>query len=154
MKPASEDQLWQLIASNREAVLATVRRDGSPHLTNILYTVDDPDRLVRISTLAGRAKTQHLGRNPRAALHVAGDDFWAWAVAEGRATLSEVATTAGDAACRELLIVHTAFYGPPAHEGDFYTEMIADRRLVIRLQVDRIYGLIATGGRRPITASS
>ncbi len=31
-----------------------------------------------------------------------------------------------------------------------YREMIADRRLVVRLHIERVYGLVVTDGRRPI----
>jgi len=153
MSPAGDAQLWDLIAARREGILATVRADGSPQLSNILYAVDKASGLVRISTTAGRAKTRHLQRNPRAAIHVAGDDFWTWAVGEGSVVLSDIAATAGDAACRELLEMHSAFYGSQEPEP-FYAEMIANRRLVIRLKVERVYGLAAAGGRRPVATSS
>lgn len=78
-------------------------------------------------------------------MHVAGDNFWAYAVADGRTTLSDVATHPDDEAVMELLAVHSAFYGPPEDTGEFSAEMIANRRLVVRLQVDRIYGLVASG---------
>jgi hypothetical protein len=53
----------------------------------------------------------------------------------------------------ELLEVHSAFYGP--HDEDaFFAEMIARQRLVIRLALDRVYGVIASGGRRPLPVSA
>lgn len=161
MTATSDPQLWPLIAARHEAILATLRAGGSPQMTNVLYVAepgpDDADsqahaagrRLVRISTRADRAKARYLRRDPRVALHVAGSDFWTWAVAEGHATLSAIAQAPGDAACQELLRLHTAFYGPPEHEDSFHAEMIADRRLVIWVRVQRVYGLIATDGRRP-----
>jgi hypothetical protein len=45
-------------------------------------------------------------------LHVTGDNFWAYAVAERHAALTPAAAEPGDEACRELLEVHSAFYGP------------------------------------------
>ena len=89
--------------------------------------------------------------NPRAVLHVSGDNFWAYAVAEGRATLTPAAAEPGDEACGELLEVHSAFYGQQDHDA-FFAEMIARRRLVIRLDLDHVYGVIAAGGRRPVPA--
>jgi hypothetical protein len=70
-------------------------------------------------------------------------------VAEGSATLSDIATHPNDRAVTELLTVHSAFYGSPPDTDEFSTDMIANRRLVVRLQVDRIYGLADAGGRRP-----
>ena len=108
---ATEDELWQLVAGGRQGVLATVAGDGRPQLSNVLYVADAGGGVVRMSTTAGRVKARNLARDPRAALHVAGRDFWHYAVAEGSATLSAVASASGDEACRELLAVHSALYG-------------------------------------------
>jgi hypothetical protein len=40
----------------------------------------------------------------------------------------------------ELLAVHSVHEDPPS-EADFYASMIAARRLVVRLHVQRIYGI-------------
>jgi PPOX class probable F420-dependent enzyme len=148
---AAESELWALVAAGREGVLAAVRRGGLPQLSNVLYLPGDGGRTVRISTTADRLKARILARDPRAVLHVSGDNFWAYAVAEGRATLTPAAAEPGDEACRELLEVHSAFYGPQDQDG-FFAEMIDRRRLVIRLALDHVYGVIAAGGRRPVPA--
>lgn len=145
---AAETELRELIASRREGVLGTIKRGGLPQLSNVLYLPELGGRTARISTTADRLKARVLARDPRAVLHVTGDNFWAYAVAEGHATLTPAAADPGDEACRELLEVHSAFYGPQDQDA-FFTEMITSRRLVIRLSLDRVYGVIATGGRRP-----
>jgi PPOX class probable F420-dependent enzyme len=147
---AAETELWDLIASGREGVLATIKRGGLPQLSNVLYLPEPGGRAVRISTTADRLKARVLARDPRAVLHVSGDSFWAYAVAEGRATLTSAAADPGDEACRELLDVHSAFYGPQ-NEDAFFAEMIARQRLVIRLGLEHVYGVIAAGGRRPLS---
>jgi PPOX class probable F420-dependent enzyme len=138
---AAEQQLLELIAGRREGVLAAVTRDGYPHLTNVLYLWDAVERTARVSTTADRVKARILTRDPHAALHVAGDHFWSYAVAECDAELSVVAATPGDDACRELLRVHTAFYGE-LDESAFHAQMIGARRLVVRLHVRRLYGVV------------
>ena len=127
--------------------MATIGPSGRPQLSNVLYVVG-PGRLVRISTTADRVKAKNLARDPRASLHVPGEDFWHFAVAVGTATLSEVAAAPGDAAVRELAEVHSAFYGE-LDQDHFAAEMIAARRLVVRLSVEHLYGVLATTGRRP-----
>jgi PPOX class probable F420-dependent enzyme len=82
-QPLLDDRLLGLIAENREGVLATIAADGRPQLSNVLYTWDAGERIARISTTADRAKARNLERDPRAALHVSGDHFWQYAVAEG-----------------------------------------------------------------------
>jgi hypothetical protein len=64
-------------------------------------------------------------------------------------TLSDVTTVPGDAAGRELLAVHSSFYGEQDPDA-FYRQMVANKRLVIRLHVEHLYGIAATGGPRPI----
>src|ERR1700690_3103412 len=103
---AAESELWDLIASGREGVLGTVKRGGLPQLTNVLSLPEASGRAVRISTTADRLKARVLARDPRAVLHVTGDSFWAYAVAEGHATLTPAAAEPGADACRELLEVH------------------------------------------------
>jgi PPOX class probable F420-dependent enzyme len=150
---ATETELRALIAAGREGVLATINRSGLPQLTNVLYLPGPGGRTARISTTADRLKARNLARDPRAVLHVTGASFWAYAVAEGPVTLSTPAAEPGDEACAELLEVHSAFYGPQ-DQDEFFAEMIARERLVIRLGLDRVYGIITSGGRRPLAVSA
>jgi PPOX class probable F420-dependent enzyme len=135
-----DDRLLGLIAGNREGVLATLAADGRPQLSNVLYVWDPAERIARISTTSDRAKGRNVRRDPRAALHVSGDHFWQYAVAEGSVTTTADAAEPGDAASRELLAVHSVFYGD-LDEEEFYRQMITARRLIVRLQVRRIYGI-------------
>jgi PPOX class probable F420-dependent enzyme len=135
-----DDKLLGLIEASRQGVLATIAADGRPQLSNVLYLWDAAERIARISTTADRAKARNVLRDPRAALHVSGDHFWQYAVAEGAVTVSAVAAEPGDEACRELLATHGAFFGA-LDEDEFYPQMIAARRIVIRLHVGRVYGI-------------
>ena len=102
-------------------------------------TWDPEARVVRISTTADRAKVGHIRRDPRAALHVRGGDVWSFAVAEGEAEVSAITTVPGDAVGRELLgMVPEA--AKPEDEDAFLERLTAERRLVLRLKVDRLYG--------------
>jgi PPOX class probable F420-dependent enzyme len=107
----SDDQLLALIAGRREGVLATIKRDGRPQLSNVLYVWDAETQTARISTTADRVKARNLARDPRASLYVPGEHFWAFAVAEGAVTIVGPSVTPGDEAGRELLTVHSVFYG-------------------------------------------
>lgn len=137
-----QEQLQELIANNNRGILAEVTQAGYPHLTNVLYVWDATERIARISTTASRVKARILGRDPHAALHVSGAHFWSYAVAECDAQVSSVASTPGDDTCRELLEVHSAFYGETADEDAFFTQMIEAGRLVVRLRVRRLYGVL------------
>ena len=70
---AADPALLALVARQRWGVLATIKRDGRPQLSNVGYAWDDG--LVRVSVTADRAKTRNLQRDPRVTLHVASPDF-------------------------------------------------------------------------------
>jgi PPOX class probable F420-dependent enzyme len=137
-----EQQLLDLIANNSQAILAAVTRAGYPHLTNVLYVWNSEERTARVSTTADRVKGRTLRRDHHAALHVPGSHFWSYAVAECDARVSEVAATPGDDTCRKLLEVHSAFYGKIEDEAAFFAQMVQARRLVVRLRVKRVYGVL------------
>ena len=72
----------------RRGVLATLKADGRPQLSNIMFGID-PDGVVRISVTATRAKTANMRRDPRVSLHVTAADFWSYVVLEGEAELTD-----------------------------------------------------------------
>ena len=145
---ADEQRLLELIATTNQGILAGVTREGYPHMTNVLYLWDAAGRIARVSTTADRVKGRIMKRNPHAGLHVSGPHFWSYAVAECDADTSAVAATPGDDACRELLRVHSAFYAG-LDEGEFYEQMIKARRLVVRLHVRRVYGVLMASPPAP-----
>jgi len=134
------DPLWQIIAGGRNGILGTVDADGSPQLSNIYYVADRDRRRIRFSTTTTRTKGRNLIRFPRAALHVAGKDFFNFAVAEGLVTLG-IARAPDDAAVDELFEVHAALGAATDRDG-FGEKMLADHRMVARIDVSRVYGQI------------
>jgi PPOX class probable F420-dependent enzyme len=138
---AEEERLLEVIGGTNQGVLAGVTRAGYPHLTNVLYAWDAAERVARISTTATRVKGRIFRRNPHGALHVSGPHFWSYAVGEGDVETSDVATEPGDEASRELFEVASNFY-PELDEAKFVRRMVEERRLVLRLRVNRLYGLV------------
>jgi PPOX class probable F420-dependent enzyme len=132
--------LTELIASRRLGILATVKRDGRPQLSNVIYSYDRERGLIRVSVTDGRAKTANLRRDPRASLHVSSEDGWAYAVAEARAELTPVAERPDDPTVAELIALYRAVQGEHPDWDDFRRAMVAERRLVLRLPVERVYG--------------
>ncbi|MEU3098822.1 pyridoxamine 5'-phosphate oxidase family protein [Streptomyces sp. NPDC006967] len=150
-RPLSDEALSDLLGKQRFGTLATVKRSG--HLTTMVYSWDPDARIVRFSTTADRIKVVHLRHDPRAALHVQGGDVWSFAVAEGEAEASGITAVPGDAVGRELLgmIPESA---RPEDEDAFLEELVAERRMVIRLKVDRLYGTaLDIDGEGPEVAS-
>ncbi|GAB3185314.1 PPOX class probable F420-dependent enzyme [Micromonospora palomenae] len=137
--------LTDLIAGRRVGVLATIKRDGRPQLSNVLYAFDRERALIRVSVTDGRAKTANLRRDPRASFHVSSDDGWAYAVAEARAELTPVAAGPDDPTVEELIGLYRAVQGEHPDWDDFRAAMVAERRLVLRLHVERLYGMPPPG---------
>ena len=144
------DELAQLLGAHQMGALAVNKRNGHPHLSTVAYVWDAPERIVRISTTADRAKVRQLQRDPRSALYVSSGDFMSFVVAEAEAELSAVSTVPGDEPGRELLGMRPAF-DRPEDEAAFLENMVADRRMVIRLRVSRLYGtaIDLPSGKRP-----
>ncbi|MBJ7288707.1 PPOX class F420-dependent oxidoreductase [Williamsia sp.] len=137
---ATSSALLDLITAHDQGVLATIRRDGRPQLSTVNYAYDEAARLLRVSITDGRAKTANLRRDPRAALHVSSPDGWSYAVADGAVELSAVAAAPDDDAVAELIDLYRAIGGEHDDWDDYRRAMIADRRLVLRLHVDHLYG--------------
>ncbi|MEV0723970.1 PPOX class F420-dependent oxidoreductase [Micromonospora purpureochromogenes] len=142
---AARAALTELIAGRRVGVLATIKRDGRPQLSNVLYAFDRERALIRVSVTDGRAKTANLRRDPRASFHVSSDDGWAYAVAEARAELTPVAGGPDDPTVEELIGLYRAVQGEHPDWDDFRAAMVAERRLVLRLHVERLYGMPPPG---------
>ncbi|BCJ63969.1 PPOX class F420-dependent oxidoreductase [Polymorphospora rubra] len=135
-----EAGLLSVVGGHRLGVLATIQPDGRPHLSNIIYAFDPARRLVRVSLTDGRVKTRNLRRDPRATLHVNTAEGWVWAAAEGVAELTPVAADPADATVGELVDLYRSIEGEHPDWDDYRRAMVADRRLVLRLRVDRLYG--------------
>ena len=138
---SGEAALLDLIAGRHTGVLATLKRDGRPQLSNVSYAYYPDDRLIKVSITATRAKYRNLQRDPRASFHVTSPDFWSYAVAEGSAELSPVASEPDDATVEELIELYRRINGEHPDWDDYRRAMVADQRVVLRLPVERAYGM-------------
>jgi PPOX class probable F420-dependent enzyme len=132
--------LRDLIAGQNHGVLVTLKSDGRPQLSNVGHTFDLATGLIRISVTADRVKTRNLARDPRASYHVASNDFWHWAVADGTADLTPVATDPHDDTVEELVEVYRVINGEHPDWDEYRAAMVSDKRLVVRLAVEHVYG--------------
>jgi PPOX class probable F420-dependent enzyme len=128
-----------LVASQRVGVLVTVRRDGRPQTSNVVYALDG--HRIRISVTEDRAKTRNLRRDPRAVLHVSSPDLSAWAALDGTAELSPTTTIPSDATGQALAELHTAIAGREHPDwAEYHRAMVEERRLIITLTATSGYG--------------
>jgi PPOX class probable F420-dependent enzyme len=138
----TSDAMQNLLRKARLGVLVTIKKDGRPQLSNVSYVYDPESSLVRVSVTDGRAKTGNLRRDPRASFYVANADGNTYVVAEGTAELTPVAADPHDAVVDELVEHFRAVRGSDHPDWDeFRRAMVSEKRLLVRLPVDRTYGL-------------
>ncbi|SNR37796.1 PPOX class F420-dependent oxidoreductase [Blastococcus mobilis] len=133
-------RMLAFVAEHRWGVLATVKRDGRPQLSNVGYSYDAESQLFRVSVTADRAKTRNLQADPRVTLHVASKDFWTWVAVEGTAELTPVAAEPHDATVEELITYYRSISGEHENWDEYRAAMVADRRLVVRFRPEHAYG--------------
>lgn len=125
---------------HQNGVLVTLKRDGRPQLSNVTYGI--VDGVIKISITAGRAKYFNIVRDSRASLYVTRDDFWAYAVIEGDAEVSDVATNTDDPGVDELVDYYRAVAGEHPDWDDYRKVMVDDERVMVRLQPTHAYGML------------
>ena len=120
------------ISAHPRAVLATTRADGRPQLSPVVAAVDDSGRIL-ISTREPAIKARNLARDPRASLCVLNDGFFGeWVQAEGTAELIRLPD-----AMPLLEDYYRRISGEHSDWADYRAAMNRDRRLIIRITVDR-----------------
>ncbi len=118
-------------ADRRLGVLITIRADGRPQSSDIVYDIDDG--VFMISVTAGRAKTANLRRDRRAVLHVSDEKAWSYASLDGTVELLPVTTSPGDATSDALVAYYERVTGGPHPDWDEYRQaMIDEGRLIAR----------------------
>jgi len=128
------DRAHHFLRVRHDGILATIKRDGRPQLSNILYFLDDDGR-IKISATQTRAKTLNLRRDPRASLHVQGRDRYEYLVAEGAAHLIE-----GEGLAEALRHYYRKVRGDHPDWAEYDAAMVSEQRLLLSISVERAYG--------------
>ncbi len=136
-----DDKLLALISGNSLGVLATVKKDGRPQLSNVSYFFDARNVAIQVSITEPRAKTRNLRRDPRASIHVSSDDGWAYAVAEGDGILTPPAASTGDDTVEALIALYRNIAGEHPDWDDYRRAMVDDRRVLLTLPISHLYGM-------------
>jgi PPOX class probable F420-dependent enzyme len=134
------DQALRFATSRNQGVLTTIRRDGRPQLSNIMYAYLDGE--FWISVTESRAKTKNLRRDPRAQLYVPGDDFWNFVVLDGAVVLTDVAREVGDAATDLLVDYYRRGAGEHPDWDDYRATMVREGRLLAQFTPTSAYGMV------------
>jgi PPOX class probable F420-dependent enzyme len=114
---------------NPNAVLGTMKRDGTPQLVPVLVGVDSQDCLV-VSTRESAMKTLNLRRDPRAWLCVLNDRFFGdWVQLSG-----DVEVVSLPEAMEPLVEYYRSISGEHPDWEDYRAAMIKQGRCLIRIR--------------------
>ena len=125
------DEVRAFLDAPRFAVLATLRADGSPHLTVVWYGLRGDE--VIVNTTVPRSKARNLARDPRVSLLVG--EMARYVRLEGEARV--VAT--GAAALRDIHDLAVRYDGEEAAERQTRTLWSTQERVTYAIAVRRIY---------------
>jgi hypothetical protein len=85
--PLAQGKISTFLEGKRNAILATIKQDGSPQLTPVIYRWDGEQFWV--STTKDRAKYKNILRDPRVSLCIDDADTSTTVIAFGKARLTE-----------------------------------------------------------------
>jgi PPOX class probable F420-dependent enzyme len=140
MTTATQFDPYTLLAQSRLGVLATIKSDGRPQLSPVTPYYDREAGLIYVSMTEGRAKTANLRRDPRATLEVTSADGWSWATAEGTAVLTGPSTDPAGPEVDALVEYYRKAAGEHPDWAEYRAVMVADRRVLMAMTVERVYG--------------
>ncbi|MDX1882481.1 PPOX class F420-dependent oxidoreductase [Mycolicibacterium sp. 120270] len=129
-----------LLAEARLGVLATIKASGMPQLSPVTPFYDRAAGVIYVSMTEGRAKTANLRRDPRAALEVTSSDGWSWATAEGPVTLTGPGADPHGPEVQALVDYYRSAAGEHPDWDEYRTVMVSDRRVLMALTVQKVYG--------------
>lgn len=116
-------------ARRKHATLITVRSDGRPQSSDIVYCLGEAE--FAISVTADRAKTANMRRDPRVILHISEPASWSYVSLDGTVELSAVATNPDDATSDALVNYYRSVAGDDHDDWAAYRQaMIIEQRLI------------------------
>jgi PPOX class probable F420-dependent enzyme len=136
----SRDELLAFVRPRHNAIVITVRSDGSPQASPVTCGVDEAGRIV-IATYPMRAKARNARRDPRVSVVVLSDDFGgAWVQVDGTAEVLDIPD-----AVEPLVDYFRSISGEHPDWAEYRQAMIDQGKSLLRITPTR-WGPIATGG--------
>jgi PPOX class probable F420-dependent enzyme len=124
------DEARAIIAEQHHAVLATLRRDGTPQMSPVVATVNDQGRVV-VSSRETAFKVRNLRRDPRVWLCVLSDEFYGrWVQVGGSVRIVELPE-----AMDGLVDYYRSISGEHPDWDDYRAAMQRERRVLIQIEL-------------------
>jgi PPOX class probable F420-dependent enzyme len=126
------DTARAVVAEQHNAVLATVRPDGTPQMSPVTVALDADGNVV-ISSRQTAYKVRNLRRNPQAFVCVLPDGFFGrWIQVEGRASIVDLPD-----AMEPLVDYYRRVAGEHPDWDDYRAAMEREQRVLIRIEPTR-----------------
>lgn len=131
-------------AGRKHAVLITIRADGRPQSSDIVYVVDDGTFVISVT--ADRAKTRNMARDPRVVLHLTDPATWSYLSFDGTVELTPPAQSGDDPTADALVAYYEAVNGGPhPNWAEYRQAMVDEQRLVATFTPTSVVGQIHQG---------
>ena len=127
------------LAANHKAVLSTFKRNGHAQLSVVMTGLFGGG--VGISVTESRAKYLNLKRDARCSLLVSKDDWWGYLVLEGQTEIIDSSNAPDTERLPALRELYQSITGEEhADWGEYDAAMVKDRRAVVIVRPEHIYG--------------
>ena len=127
----------RFLRENHHGVLTTFRRNGAAQMSLILCASYDDG--VAFTTPGDRAKLRNLRRDSRCTLLVSQDDWWGYAVLEGRAKIIDSDNTTPDALRDALREVYRRIAGEHPDWDEYDRAVLGEERAVVTVVPEHVY---------------
>jgi len=128
----NRDDALEFVRQNHRAVLVTRKGDGGVQTSPVTVGIDGDGHVV-VSSRETAYKVRNLRRDPRATVCVFSDNFYGdWIQIDGTADL-----ISQPEAMERLIDYYRRISGEHPDWDDYRRAMVEERRLIIRISIDR-----------------
>jgi PPOX class probable F420-dependent enzyme len=127
------DEARDYLRTHSHAVLATMRRDGTPQMSPVGCTVDEAGRVV-VSSRETAVKTKNVRRDPRAWLCVLPDEFYGDRFVQVEGVVSVLSLPD---AMEPLVDYYRRIAGEHPNWDEYRAAMEQEQRVLLRLDLTR-----------------
>lgn len=129
-----EDKVRRFLENNHDAVMATTKKDGRPHVARV--GIGLVDGKLWSSGTQTRVRTKHLRRDPRSTLFVFGESRWEWLGLETTVSILD-----GSDAPQLNLELYRTLAGEPDDTEEYLQAMVTEQRLIYEFAIEKSYGM-------------
>ena len=134
----NEDEVWAFVAQQRDMHVATINKDGTPHLTTNWFALPE-ERQIAFNSYEGSQKMVNLRRDPRVTLLFADGETYGelrGASIKGRVRFTD--DPAENVAVMQAIYERNKAYTEPRISGDSTPQSVASKRICVVVEVDRV----------------